>query len=80
MIERRCRARLGDGFPFERTLRVRVRRFLMRLAVGRSRFKQCRVSRVFVGRLKKALADFVIRDLPRQALGPVGLKSIMPDL
>jgi len=80
MIERRCRAHLGDGFLFERTLRVGVRWFLPRSTAGRSRLKQGRVSGVFVGGLEQALADFVIRDLLRQAFGAVGLKPIVPDL
>jgi len=80
MIKGRCRAYPGDGFLFEVTLRVGVIRILLRSTAGRSRLKQRGVSGVFVGGFEQALADFVIRDLPCQAFGPVGLKPIVPDL
>jgi len=80
MIERRCRAHLGDGFLFEVTLHVCVGRLLLRSAAGRPRLKQRRVSAVFVCGFEQALANFMIRDLPCQTFGPVGLKPIVPDL
>jgi hypothetical protein len=61
-------------------LRVGAGRFLPRSAGGRSRFEQRGVSRVFVGGLEQALADIVIRHLPCQTLGSIGLKPVMPNL
>jgi hypothetical protein len=54
-------------------LGVRVASLVLRSSIGRSRFEQRGVFGVFVGGFEQPFTDIVIRNLPCEALGPVGL-------